>query len=189
MMKTGVLVAGTGVVAAAVTAAAIVYGVPALKRHEMATQTAASVSAPTVPSADHRSSAPMAPRAGYPAQARRPYRVTRVVAVCGNCGIVQSVRRVRIVARPTGGGAILGGIAGAVLGHQLGRGGGRDLATVAGAAGGALIGNHIEEAENAHYVYDVTVLRNSGGVVVLRQPNYVPVGQQVRVERGRAVRR
>lgn len=188
-MKTAIWAAGTGVVAAAVTAATIVYGVPAWKHHELARQTAASVPAATVPAAGRQPSAPAGPRARYSAQARRPYYVTRVVAACGNCGIVQSVRRVRIVARPTGAGAILGGIAGAVLGHQLGRGGGRDLATVAGAAGGALVGNHIEETENAQYAYDVTVLRNSGGVVVLRQPNYVAVGQQVRIEGGRAIRR
>ncbi|MHB1950634.1 MAG: glycine zipper 2TM domain-containing protein [Acidiferrobacteraceae bacterium] len=189
-MKSVGLIAGTAVVVATVTAVTIVYGVPALKRHEQAVSSAGApvTAAPApAPATVHRRAVPP-PREAYGSGSRQPYSPAPA-PWCGNCGIVQSVRRIRVDARPTGGGAILGGIAGAVLGHQLGRGGGKDLATVAGAAGGAFLGNHIEETENAHYVYRVEVLRNSGGVVVLRQPNYVAAGEQVRIEGGRAVRR
>lgn len=182
-MKTGVIVAGTSVAVAAVTALGITYGVPALRAHDAATaQPAAAISAPP-------------PAASTPVEQPRQYVRPPVVQhvyerrrpVCADCGVVESVQRVRVLAKPTGGGALLGGIAGAVLGHQMGRGNGRDLATVAGAAGGALLGNHIEETRDAHYVYDIRVLRNVGGVQVIRQSQYVPEGQKVRVVDGRVV--
>lgn len=40
-------------------------------------------------------------------------------------------------------GTILGGVAGGVLGHQIGGGHGKDVATAAGAVGGAYAGNQI----------------------------------------------
>ncbi|MHB8564205.1 MAG: glycine zipper 2TM domain-containing protein [Acidiferrobacteraceae bacterium] len=183
-MKTAALIAGTVAVTAVLTVLTIVYGVPALKVHDAARLAMGSGTASVAPAA-RRSIAPERPR--YSAMQTRPARIPYAAIPCGHCGIVQSVRRIRVAARPSGGGAILGGIAGAVLGHQLGRGGGRDLATVAGAAGGALLGNHIEETENAHDLYEVTVLRNSGGVTVLRQTTYIAPGRQVRIEGSRAV--
>ncbi|MHB1942524.1 MAG: glycine zipper 2TM domain-containing protein [Acidiferrobacteraceae bacterium] len=184
-MKTAALIAGTVAVTAVLTVVTIVYGVPALKAHDAALSAMGPGMASTAPAA-RQSIAPGGPPR-YGAMQTRPARIPSAAIPCGHCGIVQSVRRIRVTARPSGGGAILGGIAGAVLGHQLGRGGGRDLATVAGAAGGALFGNHIEETENAHYLYEVTVLRNSGGVTVLRQTTYIAPGRQVRIEGGRAV--
>lgn len=185
-MKTAALIAGTVAVTAVLTVLTLVYGVPALKMHDAAQSARGPGSASAAPAA-RRSIAPG--RSRYGAMPVRPPQASFVAIPCGNCGIVQSVRRIRVAGRPSGGGAILGGIAGAVLGHQLGRGGGRDLATVAGAAGGALLGNHIEETENAHYLYEVTVLRNSGGITVLRQSTYVAPGRQVRIEGGRAILR
>ncbi|HEY9545360.1 MAG TPA: glycine zipper 2TM domain-containing protein [Solimonas sp.] len=44
-------------------------------------------------------------------------------------------------------GTILGGVAGGVLGHQIGGGHGKDVATVAGAAGGAYAGNRIAKSK------------------------------------------
>lgn len=38
---------------------------------------------------------------------------------------------------------IIGGVAGAILGNQVGRGGGRTAATVAGAIGGAIVGDQL----------------------------------------------
>ena len=42
-------------------------------------------------------------------------------------------------------GLIAGGAAGALLGHQVGKGRGKTLATIAGAVGGAYAGHKIEE--------------------------------------------
>lgn len=40
-------------------------------------------------------------------------------------------------------GTVLGGAAGGVLGHQIGGGHGKDVATAAGAVGGAYLGNRV----------------------------------------------
>ena len=42
-------------------------------------------------------------------------------------------------------GSLAGAVVGGVLGHQIGGGSGRDLATVAGAAGGGYAGNRIQK--------------------------------------------
>ena len=44
----------------------------------------------------------------------------------------------------SGAGAAMGAIAGGAMGNAIGNGGGRMLATVIGAFGGAILGNHIE---------------------------------------------
>ncbi|HEU4623305.1 MAG TPA: glycine zipper 2TM domain-containing protein [Steroidobacteraceae bacterium] len=62
--------------------------------------------------------------------------------------------------RPTAGSMILGGIIGAALGNQIGRGDGRRAATVAGAVIGSAIGHDVGEKRNA----------NAGPVVVESRP-------------------
>jgi uncharacterized protein YcfJ len=46
--------------------------------------------------------------------------------------------------QPTGGGAVLGALAGGAVGNTIGRGNGRAAATALGVVGGALIGNQVE---------------------------------------------
>lgn len=47
------------------------------------------------------------------------------------------------------GGAVLSGVAGAILGNQVGKGGGRDVATAIGAATGAIAGDRIDNSQQA----------------------------------------
>jgi len=47
------------------------------------------------------------------------------------------------------GGAVLGGLAGAVVGSRFGKGHGRDALTVAGAVGGAIAGDQIQNGNGA----------------------------------------
>jgi len=75
--------------------------------------------------------------------------------VCGNCGVIQSVRAVEKASEASGLGAIAGGIAGAVVGHQIGEGQGKSLATVVAAVGGAVAGNKIEQ--NMHKTRSINV--------------------------------
>ena len=56
---------------------------------------------------------------------------------CGDCGKITKIETVT-GHRSKVGGAIIGGIAGAVVGNQIGGGDGKKVATVAGAAGGRL---------------------------------------------------
>lgn len=50
------------------------------------------------------------------------------------------------------GGAIIGGLAGGILGHQVGKGSGRKAATVIGAATGAIVGDRIDNDGNRYAV-------------------------------------
>jgi uncharacterized protein YcfJ len=59
-------------------------------------------------------------------------------------------------------GVLAGALAGGVLGHQVGGGHGKDVATAAGAVGGAFAGNAIEKNVNAQKVWIVTVTYPNG---------------------------
>jgi len=77
-----------------------------------------------------------------------------------------TIRRVELVQQEhsgSGAGAVIGGVAGAVLGNQVGSGNGRAAATVLGAVGGAAVGNEIEKRRHsAGTVYQYTVQLDRG---------------------------
>jgi outer membrane lipoprotein SlyB len=77
-------------------------------------------------------------------------------------GIVQSVREVKIDAQPSAVGTVAGGLLGAVLGHQMGAGHGRDVGTVLGGLGGVLAGRAIESKARASSHWEMTVLLDDG---------------------------
>ena len=83
-------------------------------------------------------------------------------AECKGCGTVTDVKTVQVKGEATGGGAIVGGVLGGVLGHQVGSGRGKDVATVAGAAGGAYAGHQVEKNSKATTQYQVVVKLESG---------------------------
>jgi uncharacterized protein YcfJ len=90
---------------------------------------------------------------------------------------------------PSGAGAVIGGVAGAVLGHQIGGGSGKDLATVLGAVGGAVAGNQIESNNQAAQVrisYRVTVQGDNGAIRQFDVPNpgQLRIGERVRMANG-----
>ncbi|HRE17785.1 MAG TPA: glycine zipper 2TM domain-containing protein [Rhodocyclaceae bacterium] len=87
---------------------------------------------------------------------------TRPQSGCPDCGKVSSVQ---IIEKKGEGGAlgmIGGGIAGALLGNQIGKGSGNKVATVAGAAGGAYAGKKIEEQVRTTRVWSVRVRLDTG---------------------------
>ncbi|CEJ19961.1 putative outer membrane lipoprotein [Ralstonia solanacearum IPO1609] len=87
-------------------------------------------------------------------------------------------------------GTIIGGVAGGVLGHQIGGGTGNTVATIGGAALGALAGNQVERAAGAggQTVYRVMVLLDDGRVatVTQRNPNNLRVGDRAMVANDQA---
>jgi len=94
------------------------------------------------------------------AQAKANYKSSgsaKAEANCADCGRVTSV--VEGEKKGEGGavGMIAGGVAGALLGNQVGSGGGRKLATVAGAAGGAYAGKKVEEHARSTKQWTVNV--------------------------------
>jgi outer membrane lipoprotein SlyB len=81
---------------------------------------------------------------------------------CINCGVVESARVIQQQAPASGLGAAAGAVLGGVLGHQVGGGNGKTLATIAGAVGGGLAGNAVEKNAKTSNAYEVIVLMNDG---------------------------
>lgn len=77
--------------------------------------------------------------------------------ICGECGVVETVREVAVEPKGSGGGAIAGGLVGGLIANQIGKGSTRSIATVLGAAGGAYAGNYIEKSMKESKRYEVLV--------------------------------
>ena len=93
-------------------------------------------------------------------------------------GTVQSIHYVAV--KDNGVGALIGAATGAVLGNMVGKGHGRDLATLGGGLAGAYVGSQVAQA-NAQ---ELTVRLNSGKqVVVIAKGTQFQVGQRVRIVR------
>ena len=91
-----------------------------------------------------------------------PAVLAQAPAQCADCGVVQSVRS-NDVKQPTSGvGMVAGGVLGGVLGHQIGGGRGNTVATIAGAAGGAYVGNKVEQNKNTKTQWSVGIKMDSG---------------------------
>jgi outer membrane lipoprotein SlyB len=81
---------------------------------------------------------------------------------CTDCGVVQSIRSNEVKGSTSGVGMVAGGVLGGVLGHQIGSGRGNTVATVAGAAGGAYVGNKVEQNRNTKTQWSVGIKMDSG---------------------------
>lgn len=81
---------------------------------------------------------------------------------CIDCGRVTAVNVSQKQGESNALGVVAGGAAGALLGHQVGGGRGKDLATIAGAVGGAYAGKKLQENHNATKVWTVEVQYDNG---------------------------
>lgn len=89
-------------------------------------------------------------------------KTTDTKAACPECGKVVAVSMTEKEGEGGAVGILAGGAAGALLGHQVGSGTGKDLATIAGAVGGAYAGKKIEEKMKTHKVWTVHVQYGNG---------------------------
>jgi outer membrane lipoprotein SlyB len=96
-----------------------------------------------------------------PARAPEPVRAAQV---CTACGSVTSVNVVKQQGEGSGLGAVGGAVVGGVLGHQVGSGRGRDVATVVGAGAGAYAGHQIEKNVKSSQSYNVAVRMDDGSM-------------------------
>jgi outer membrane lipoprotein SlyB len=110
---------------------------------------------------------------------------------CYDCGTVTRIDAVG--GQQTSGttGAVLGGVVGAVAGHELAKNssdGKQNAATVAGAVGGAVAGSAIQKNMNKAQSYNVYVRMDNGNTVTLNQADIggIREGSYVRVYNGRA---
>jgi outer membrane lipoprotein SlyB len=102
----------------------------------------------------------------------------------GHVGTIQAVREVKDPGQHTGLGPIAGGIAGAVLGDQIGgHGNTRKVITVLGAAGGAYAGREIEKQARATKHWEIDVRRDDGAQETVRSEVAPPyhAGDRVRL--------
>ncbi len=104
-------------------------------------------------------------------------------AACKECGTVTEVQTVEKKGEGSGLGMVLGGVAGGVLGHQVGSGRGKDVATVAGAAGGAYAGNEVEKSSKSttSYVVHVKMEDGSNRSFTFSGPTNYRAGDRVKV--------
>jgi outer membrane lipoprotein SlyB len=134
---------------------------------------------------DYGTPPPPPPFAQAPAQA---VETPKPVVQPGNLATVQAVREVKDPGEHTALGPIAGGIAGAVLGDQIGKGhGSRKVITVLGAAGGAFAGRAIEKQARGTTHWEIDVRRDDGQLQTVRSevaPPYQP-GERVRLVDGR----
>ena len=107
-------------------------------------------------------------------------------------GTIDSIQVIQGKAPTGGGGAIIGGLVGALAGNQIGSGGGRTAATIAGGVGGALVGNKVEEnrAGNGPEMYQINIRMENGDLRSVTQDTVgdLRVGNRVRLVDGRAYR-
>ena len=111
-------------------------------------------------------------------------------AICKECGTVTDVKTVKKEGEASGAGAVIGGVAGGVLGHQIGHGTGRDVATVAGAAGGAYAGHQIEKSQKSttSYVVHVKLEDGTNRTFTYSQPTSYKAGDKVKIVDKKLVR-
>ncbi len=116
-------------------------------------------------------------------------------ARCQNCGVVQEVQQVYTDGNSGNGGtlgAIIGAVAGGVLGNQVGKGDGRKAATVGGAVAGGVIGNQVGKRNDGGGTAWRIVVRLDDGqyaTVTQRESPGVRSGDYVQVSNGRVYTR
>lgn len=132
-----------------------------------------SVRAAAAPSASPVNAAPQ------PAARPQPVRTAAPAPVCTVCGRVESVDAVQQGAPATGVGAVAGGVLGAVVGNQIGKGSGRTAATVLGAVGGGYVGHKVEERTRTQTVYQIAVRMEDGSVRRFTRAQPTAVGTPV----------
>ena len=103
----------------------------------------------------------------------------RSVSICKACGQVESVQAIEQAAPATGVGAVAGGVLGAVVGNQIGKGNGRTAATVLGAVGGGYAGHQIEKRTRTQTTYQVRVRMEDGSSRVFTRAQPPAVGTPV----------
>lgn len=106
-------------------------------------------------------------------------------------GVIDAIETVhRMDDNSIGAGTVLGGAVGGVLGNQVGDGTGKDLATVAGVVGGAMVGHEMEKKNRQQDTYYVRVRLENGGYQTVTRQNIsdLRIGDQVRIENDRVSR-
>ena len=120
--------------------------------------------------------------------ADQPSRPSAAAAPAYRQGVIDRIEIVRKGDSSNIAGTIIGGIAGGLVGHQIGGGSGRTAATIVGGVGGAVAGGEVQKrTRGANETFRVTVRYNNGATEVIRQDDIsdMRTGDRVRVDGGR----
>ncbi len=108
--------------------------------------------------------------------------------IASNVNGTGSIQSIDLVPRSKGIGlgTLAGAAVGGLLGHQVGGGTGRTVATAAGAAGGAYVGHEMEKRRSAGEIYKVTIRMDDGTTQSFAQENAPQLnpGDRVRITNG-----
>jgi len=134
----------------------------------------------------HHAAAPVVAEAN-PEPTAAPVR--EPIVVCTTCGVITAITPVKSDGKGTAVGVVAGGLAGLVIGNQIGGGKGKTIAKVAGAAGGALLGNKIEKKIRAETSYEIKVRLDDGTETTVSQDTEpkLAVGAAVKIVDGAVV--
>lgn len=114
----------------------------------------------------------------------QPPRARQVARRCVDCGVVEAINLVEVKGEGSYLGKIAGGVAGVLIGSQIGDGRTTTVAQVAGGVGGAYAGNEIEKRMKTTKHYEVVVRLENGGtqtITYAAQPPFA-VGAKVKVD-------
>jgi outer membrane lipoprotein SlyB len=127
--------------------------------------------------------------AAVPEATRAPAR--EPIVVCTTCGVITAITPVKNDGKGTGIGMVAGGLAGLVIGNQIGGGSGKTIAKIAGAAGGAFVGNKVEQKARAQTSYEIRVRLDDGTETTVTEATEprLAVGAAVRIVDGNVVAR
>jgi len=94
------------------------------------------------------------------------------------------VNVVEVAGKESGAGVVIGGAVGGLLGNQVAQPKDKELATLAGAVGGAVAGHYIEKNMKKSKVYDVVVKLENGEERTLRHTAApaVVAGDKIKIE-------
>lgn len=81
---------------------------------------------------------------------------------CADCGVISEIRVVERQGQASGVGAVAGGVGGALIGNQMGKGKGNTAMTIVGAAGGAYAGHQVEKSMKKTRGWEVVVDMDDG---------------------------
>ncbi len=210
LLCTALLAVGTGVAVtlaacseapppAATTPAAVAAPMAAPAPETEVAPVAAPATAPTKkpkPVAHKSAATPVHHAAVAPATATTVPEATRAparepIVVCTTCGVITAITAVKSDGKGTGIGVVAGGLAGLVIGNQIGGGSGKTIAKIAGAAGGAFVGNKVEQKARAQTSYEIRVRLDDGTETTVTEatPPRLAVGAAVKIVDGNVVAR
>lgn len=147
---------------------------------------AAPAAAPAMPESRPVAKAAPKPKPKPIAAAVPPPPAPMVAAICRECAVIEEVREIEKAGSASGAGAVGGALVGGVIGHQVGRGRGKDVATVLGAIGGGLAGNQIEKNAKKTMEYQISVRYEDGtkGLFTQATPPSWRAGDKVKIING-----